>query len=286
MSTRAGTEGRNIAKAVLDKRAYKDELIQLIQEKSRQPWDLLEEWSIQSLFVDRRCKTASVPREHAHFPDTPPSNESLVSSELREQWRMDTGGSAEADRVLDALVTRYLEPHRHYHAPTHIFAVLSHAEHLMANEHLDKSSDGARAIRFALWFHDAIYDVASTTNEHDSAILADSELEALEIDERLRSDVHRLIMITKHPAVPRAIDEAIVHDVDLSILGSPADIYDTYVTQVRAEYAHVSEADWRVGRASILTSFLDSDRIFHTETGVAREPVARRNLTRERDTLR
>jgi predicted metal-dependent HD superfamily phosphohydrolase len=209
----------------------------------------------------------------------------LVPPLLRAQWYVDTVEHRNADEVLHSIVDHYAQPHRHYHAPAHVFSVLEHVDRFMRAEQIDPASDTARAIRFALWYHDVIYDATSKTNEQDSAVLAEAELAALGIHAHIRSDVHRLIMITKHPAVPNATDENIVHDVDLGILATPDDIYDRYVTQVRAEYAHVSDADWRLGRAGVLRSFLNAERIYYSVTGAEGEATARHNIERELRTL-
>lgn len=71
-------------------------------------------------------------------------------------------------------------------------------------------------------------------------------------------------------------------DLDLRILGAPADIYDRYAEAVRQEYAFVPEALWRPGRAAVLRTFLERPAIYQTRH-FARlyEHVARANIARE-----
>ena len=84
---------------------------------------------------------------------------------------------------------------------------------------------------------------------------------------------------------PASLDEAIIVDVDLGILATSEEHYDQYVSQVRREYSHVSDADWRIGRANVLTSFLDAERLFYTTSGEVWQPIAIRNIRRELDSL-
>jgi predicted metal-dependent HD superfamily phosphohydrolase len=208
-----------------------------------------------------------------------------IPSALRDQWLADLHGSlnpaAEKERALQAVVERYSEAHRHYHATEHVFAVLGHAHRIMLAEGVDTTSDLATTIRFALWYHDAIYDVRSGTNEYDSAELADHELAKLGIHAHVRNDVRRLIMITKYPAVPATVDEAIVHDADLAILGASPTAYLRYTHQVRAEYAYVSDTDWVRGRTAVMEAFLHAPTIFHTDSAKSAQEQARLNISEE-----
>jgi predicted metal-dependent HD superfamily phosphohydrolase len=78
------------------------------------------------------------------------------------------------------------------------------------------------------------------------------------------------------------------HDsADVAVLGSDAAAYDRYVRGIRAEYAHVSEDAWRIGRARVLETFLARERIYRTPAmAAAREAAARANITAELDRLR
>jgi predicted metal-dependent HD superfamily phosphohydrolase len=191
---------------------------------------------------------------------------SLVPEDLRSAWFGDVGLTVESGERLAGLIARYGEAHRHYHATSHVVSVLNHLPAVLEAEGIAADSPVARSLRLALWYHDAIYDVHSPTNESDSAVLAERELRSLGLEDALCADVSRLVIATKHPSSPQSIDEAIIIDVDLGILAASAENYDRYVDQVRAEYAFVSDEDWRIGRSKVLQSFLDSDALFHTST--------------------
>jgi predicted metal-dependent HD superfamily phosphohydrolase len=201
--------------------------------------------------------------------------------ELGRVWRRLVGFDAgrAGDAALDELLSRHRQPHRRYHTATHVMWVLRHIDDLAAaNTPVDLD-----AVRAAALFHDAVYDPRSTTNEHDSAglarrVLADCGWEPARVDR-----VAALIELTAgHVAPDTDLGADILLDADLAILGAePAD-YRAYVTGVRAEYAHVDDDAWRVGRAAVLRSFLERPAIYRTTSMQAtRERRARANLSAE-----
>ena len=86
---------------------------------------------------------------------------------------------------------------------------------------------------------------------------------------------------------PAALDEEVLVDADLAILGAEPKDYAAYVQGVRAEYAHVPDDQWRVGRAAVLQQFIETPVLFHTEV-LQRErgARARANLAAEMASLR
>jgi predicted metal-dependent HD superfamily phosphohydrolase len=133
----------------------------------------------------------------------------------------------------------------------------------------------------ALWYHDAIYDTHASDNEARSAALARAVLAAAGAQEPTIVSVERLILATKHDAVPRDRDAQILVDIDLSILGADEPRYQEYETQIRREYAWVDEGAFRSGRTKVLRSFLDRPFIYSTTEFRSRlEAPARNNLAR------
>jgi predicted metal-dependent HD superfamily phosphohydrolase len=197
---------------------------------------------------------------------------------LRVAWARDAGTARGAEQALAALLTRYGEPHRRYHTTKHLTAVLLWVDELLPAVPVPD----ATAVRLAAWFHDAIYDptAAPGANEDASASLAGRVLTELDASEERRAAVERLVRVTAAHA-PTSVDEAVLIDADLAILGERPAVYDAYCNGIRAEYAHVDDAAWRAGRTAVLHAFLARPAIFHTTPMAVREGPARANLTAE-----
>ena len=207
-----------------------------------------------------------------------------VNADLERWWQADVGTGRPARTALEALLSRYREPQRRYHGERHVTHVRRDVAALLVEPSVAGEVLDPIAVRLAAWYHDAIYDTRSATNEADSADLAERELVGLGITAERIVHVRTLVLSTAHhrPASP---DEAALLDADLAVLGADPAAYSAYVAGVRWEYRHVSDGDWQVGRTTVLQSFLDRDRIFHTAPMLTRNVIARANLTAELRTL-
>jgi len=82
------------------------------------------------------------------------------------------------------------------------------------------------------------------------------------------------------------VDGCVLSDADLAILAASRERYEEYAADVRREYAHVPDPDFRTGRAAVLRDLLAKPHLFHT--AYAREhweAAARANVERELATL-
>lgn len=168
-----------------------------------------------------------------------------------------------ADRPQDASFNRvasaYSEPHRNYHTHTHI-------EHCLREFDEVRDSFGSPdEVEFAIWLHDAVYDPHASNNEERSALLAQEILSELGCPELKLNTIRDLIQITRHDKEPETLDEQLIVDIDLSILGQPPDIYDEYEKNIRSEYSWVPRSAYIEGRSSILRSFLNRPSIYYAE---------------------
>lgn len=199
---------------------------------------------------------------------------------LNAGWRALTGAHA-AGGWLDVLTGHYSAGDRHYHNLRHV------AEMLRLLEQFEASVVDYDAIRFAVWFHDAVYDTRGKTNEEESAALAARALDELGVPPERAGAVRRLILATKrHEAVEDLPDVGLFLDADLSILGAPAETYSAYSDAIRREYSWVPDDAYREGRLKVLTNFLGRARLYFTEPLAERfETRARRNLSGEVRTL-
>jgi predicted metal-dependent HD superfamily phosphohydrolase len=181
------------------------------------------------------------------------------------------------ERLFAELVAAYSASERAYHNLAHVRSVLCGVE-IQA----DRARDPA-ALRFAAWFHDAVYDPRAADNEERSAAWAERALGELGVARQTVEAVRRLILLTKsHRVEPDDTDGAILLDADLNILGMSEAEYRDYAHGIRQEYAWVPDEAYRAGRGRVLRSFLERERIYTTPgMFAAREKQARHNLEAE-----
>lgn len=202
---------------------------------------------------------------------------------LEKYWSRcidELGGSLPPPFVWNELTARYQEAHRAYHTFQHLdecFGWFQQSYDLAA-------SPGELA--FALFYHDAVYDPRASDNELRSAELAVSVLEEYVRGDSNCARIHELILMTRHDAIAVDPDAALLVDIDLAILGAAPARFDEYETQVRMEYAWVSDEAFREGRSKILKSFRERPAIYRTPYFFERlETPARANLARSIDRL-
>ena len=130
---------------------------------------------------------------------------------------------------------------------------------------------------YAIWYHDAIYETRSKTNEEDSAALATEALRTIGWDEARIERVARIVLDTKDHA-PTIPGSAEVIDLDLSSLAADWAIYERNGERIRREYHWVPEDEFVTATREFLASFLDRERIFTTEWGAELEGKARENI--------
>jgi predicted metal-dependent HD superfamily phosphohydrolase len=184
---------------------------------------------------------------------------------LKARWRTHVNAVGAFDAALtgamfDRLCASYSESARHYHTLDHLDFLFDRLE-----EHGDGIEDGAR-VAFAAWYHDVIYDARRADNEEMSAARAEEELAELGVEAAMRKGVSDLVRATKdHLGAKVDGDGALFLDADYSILGAKADVYRAYTQNVRMEYAHVSDAQWRDGRGAFLKRAAQATRLFRTD---------------------
>lgn len=183
------------------------------------------------------------------------------------------GAHTAGDDLFTTLLARYDEPHRHYHSRQHLIECLQHFD---AVRHLPVH---AAEVEVALWFHDAIYDLQRSDNEARSADWARAACLEGGVPVEVADRVQALILATRHTAVPTGLDEQVLIDIDLAILGASSARFAEYERQIRAEYAWVPNMLFKPKRRTILQSFLDRPAIYSTaHFNAALEQTARDNL--------
>ena len=198
-----------------------------------------------------------------------------------EAWARLAGDSPTSRTEWAAVMAAWSEPHRRYHDLSHLAAVLGLVDALAA------AADDADAVRLAAWYHDAVYDPRSTENEARSAGRARAGLRGLVSDERL-AEVERLVLLTAdHDPDPDDANGAVLCDADLAVLASPPEAYAGYASAVRAEYGHLSDAEFTAGRIAVLERLLALPALYRLPDDDERwTATARANLGAELTLLR
>lgn len=188
------------------------------------------------------------------------------------------GTAPVADNPWTKLVARYSEPQRHYHTTKHIWEMLS----IFSAGEWPLSIEESHAVLLAVWYHDAIYDSKAGDNEEQSAQLAKQDLTAVatpgDQSQMLIINVMRLVRSTATHE-PQRVDEQILSDLDLAILGAERKRYREYMVGIRAEYEFVPMEIYIEKRIEILQGFLDRPQIYYYLTDL--EERARVNLNWE-----
>lgn len=172
----------------------------------------------------------------------------------------------------------YSGPGRFYHDRRHLDDCLGQLERI---EELGESE--RRLLRWAILWHDAIYDPRRSDNEERSAQRAMRELVECGVEQADAAEVARLIGLTRdHRADESDRLGALLVSIDLSILGSEPGPYRAYAEAVRKEYAHVPDDAWRTGRTAVLRSLLSTEPLY-PDPGfrAGLEAQARRNMEDE-----
>ena len=182
---------------------------------------------------------------------------------LQNNWAQLTSELPEIKAVfLRKLSQEYTSKQRHYHNLQHIEALLR-----LTDQYLDRLTN-PKTLRFAIWYHDVIYQASRSDNEEKSAELAEQHLLQLGLEKTIISDVFRMIVATKSHRLPdsfHSFDGQFLLDIDLSILAATPENYMVYTQQIRKEYRIYPNLMYNKGRKKVLHHFLEMDRIFVTD---------------------
>lgn len=177
----------------------------------------------------------------------------------------------------------YSDPRRFYHNLDHIYYCIN------KTDELNLADKDKAIIKIALYFHDLIYDVTSNKNEYLSALMAETLLRDIYVDQEIGGIIFSMIRLTDHKQSELIRDElsCIMLDIDLAGLGAEWEIYRTNSENIFKEYTQVfSLAEVYKGRLHFLETFLAKPRIFHSKTFQYLEGSARSNMQKELETVK
>ena len=204
-------------------------------------------------------------------------------------WQRLGADGPDVATATNALLAMYNGAGRAYHNAVHLADVLEKLD--WAQGALAQNGDlavlnaaAARqmfdTIELALFYHDAVYDARAKDNETQSRNLMLRDANTFGLHQNIADDAARLIDLTAHHGKASTLDEKIMADCDLAILGAAPDVFAAYDRHIRSEYAHVPAPLYAAGRARVLQGFLDTPHLFKTAVFASHyDAPARRNLS-------
>ena len=198
---------------------------------------------------------------------------------------------------FEKLSEHHCDPQRHYHTLMHLEEMLLYLD-LVKQHSADQATPmtnfDEEAIVLGTFFHDAIYDVHSSTNEEDSAALFQEYAQEMSrngasLQAGLAHFVTQCIIATKKHVVSADNSPclALFLDLDMAVLGKESLAYSAYASLIRKEYTYVEHDIYCEKRADILEDFLKQPQIYGTQAVIeAFEQRARDNIQKEIEILR
>lgn len=185
------------------------------------------------------------------------------------------------------LASRWMDKQRKFHNLEFLKTTL---------EKVDSLGEQARsidAIRLALWYHGAIFDVSPQAVERceagidvlASADFAEQSLASLGVPAENRDKITRLIRGLYHHQAVDDIDAQVLSDADLSVLASQPEEYLDYLRDIRREYAAYSDPHFVLTRSRVVSRLLTRPQLFWTHGAASWEESARENLRAELERL-
>lgn len=188
------------------------------------------------------------------------------------------GENAAEELVL--IKQAYAGKKRYYHNQEHIAHMLD-----LAISHKDLATD-SNAVTCAVFYHDIVYEVPGSDNEHKSALRAAAFLAKTGVPAVFVHKVCRFIEATKQHIPDGDPDLDFLLDLDLQILAADPDVYRRYTVKIRKEYSIYPDLLYRPGRKKVLQHFLAQPALFKTPAFREQyEKQARENLLSELATL-
>jgi len=197
------------------------------------------------------------------------------------------GTSAEREALWNATWTAYAEEHRAYHTAQHIIECLKlYDQHVDAFGLSPLAFPQYTAMELAIWWHDIVYHVGSTSvalsNEQLSASWAYTVLDQVGVGSTITNAVHELILATDYnkPHSTHSLAPWIV-DIDMAILGMSGERrFVQYERQVAKEYTRLfSYHDYHKGRLHFLRTLLGKEHLYQTDVFRSKyEEHARNNI--------
>lgn len=130
--------------------------------------------------------------------------------------------------------------------------------------HVTKFAMYPYELEVAVWFHGAIFQEHRMNSEQKSAEWAYTATVKEGVSKEAAKRIYHMIIATNPENKPAKLDEKIMVDIDLSILGADQMRYREYEKQLREQYRWIPEPTFIRRRQKLLFSYLKREHIFNT----------------------
>ncbi len=165
---------------------------------------------------------------------------------------------------------------RRHHSMSHIGYMFNY---LQIAENLEYAqTENKELLAIAIFYHDFVNEGKEDDEKASCAALKDAGLST-----NLRAEIEKLIMATKHGALPEemSFEMKLIHDLDLAVLGDTTN-YGHYAANIRWEYGKYDDEAYKKGRIDVLKKLLSSEPLFLLpEFAKLFEEDARANMQKE-----
>lgn len=210
---------------------------------------------------------------------------------LTEGLDLSYGQKVIAQEHLANLRGRYSEPWRHHHDYNHIEEMFD-----LIVQHKSELRN-PNVVCWSTQYHDSIYipTLSAGLNEAYSGKLGWHNLGHLGLYGLGEEVLKYTEQTAKHEAGSTDTDLQFFLDIDIAILGAKPKRYDRYATDIRTEYSHATDPEYKVARTEALKKLLkrvpgSSPNEFSVfETTILKglyEAQAQENISREIDMLK
>jgi predicted metal-dependent HD superfamily phosphohydrolase len=213
---------------------------------------------------------------------------------LSRMWIRATDGlvadRSKGDEWFGRLWKLHTETTRFYHTAVHLEEMLHFFRVLEERGCMSGVSETERqAILLSIFFHDAIYESRSRSNEENSAQLFQEFCRDIKSpDAVVNTLVDEFILATKTHMTSdnHTVALATFLDLDMAVLGKHLESYISYASMIRREYDFIPHDTYCQKRADVLEAFM-GNRVFGTKVMYdAFEERAKENVRYEVDLLR
>lgn len=181
------------------------------------------------------------------------------------------------DQFRDELINRHNEGHRHYHD-------LNHLTDLWAKHLENGGSEDDSIIKYAIAYHDCVYDPRAGQNEARSNEVWLDHAAQLNLSAQMIAAVSACILATaQHPisTQPAEFPDYVQWfcDLDLTPLAATPDKFRSNAFDIHQEYAFVGEQEFVAGRKAFYEAMLAAPQLYLTPDLHAKyEDAARTNI--------